>query len=144
MEMCALHLGSRIAAIPMDRVREVFIRPQLSALPLSPSCLAGLVGFRGDVIPVIHLDQCLGGKADAGSGARNRVVILQTARGLLGLLVDQVGQVDGAPPAPVPDDSLTAPVQTGSRRIDFIHLDSLVQKLKKELIPRLSPTQTTS
>jgi HAMP domain-containing protein len=119
MEMCALHLGSRIAAIPMDRVREVFIRPQLSALPLSPSCLAGLVGFRGDVIPVIHLDQCLGGKADAGSGARNRVVILQTARGLLGLLVDP-GRAGGrCPPGP---GSRRFPDRAGANRLTSYRL----------------------
>ncbi len=153
MEMCVLHLGSRLSAIPKECVREVFIRPHLSSLPLSPSCLAGLVKFRGDVIPVVHLDQCLNGEIGdkehkeekSGTGARNRVVILQTALGLLGLLVDQVGQLEGDAPAPPSDNTLTGTIEAASgKNLSFIHLDALVQDLKKKLIPPQISTGITS
>lgn len=124
----------------MACVREVFIRPRLSTLPLSPSRLAGLVRFRGDVIPVIHLDQCLDAEMESGEGTRNRVVILQTARGLLGLLVDQVGQMEGDPPLPSEPDGVTGTIEVASRAVSFIHLDALVDNLKETLLPRLTST----
>lgn len=141
MEICALHLDSDLAAVPMAQVREVLMRPRLSRLPLAPGDLAGLVNFRGDILPVLHPDACFDRQPGSSSVTRNRVVIVQSSRGLLGLLVDQVDRMNIDAPGPPPASDWKQDVATATRTVRLIHLEAWITPLAESLSPQFKPME---
>ena len=73
-------------------VQEI-IRPlKLVKLPNSPDYVLGICELRENIIPVIDLKQVLNlGKVKESKAAR--IIVIQEAGEMLGLLVDEVGEV---------------------------------------------------
>jgi len=94
MDVCVLNIDQHDIGIPMDAVREVLIRPNISPLPLAPEYIVGVTGFRGLSLPVLELMPILELQAQPTSvtrknaGARDRVVVSQSEHGLIGIQVD--------------------------------------------------------
>jgi len=63
-------------------------RPQ--AVPLAPEFVGGLVHYRGDVLTTVSLRQLLGMPTQEG---KQDILVLESANGCFGLLVDSVGEV---------------------------------------------------
>src|SRR5580693_10375802 len=61
MLLLTLTAGANRYAIDVTRVVELVPRVELRAIPHAPVFLAGLLGYRGTVIPVIDLGLLLGG-----------------------------------------------------------------------------------
>jgi purine-binding chemotaxis protein CheW len=70
-------------------IREIIRVPEMTTVPRAPQWLRGICSLRGMVIPVIDI----GGRLGLGIRPvtpKSRVVVLSTAQGLGGLLVDGV------------------------------------------------------
>ncbi|MCW3796332.1 chemotaxis protein CheW [Sphingomonas sp. BN140010] len=102
-------VGTERLAIAADRVTEVLRQPRLVRPPLAPSALAGVVGLRGRVIPVVALSQLLAQDGTARS-SEQRVIVVEHD-GPVGLLVDRVS-------AMVPQGRIGSPEQPG-RMVDL-------------------------
>jgi purine-binding chemotaxis protein CheW len=90
IELCSVRIGGALFGIPIRHIVEIVgsIRPK--PVPLAPKFVGGLVHYRGDVLTTVSLRQIFGmGQADVPQN----IVVLESARGSFGLLVDSFGEV---------------------------------------------------
>lgn len=79
----------------VKRVVEVVPRVALRALPRAPGHLAGLLRYRGGVVPVVDLGRLMGGEA-CGERLDTRIILLEAGRaggGMVGLVAERVDDV---------------------------------------------------
>ena len=105
-----LVLTFRVAGVPfaiaVGRVVEVVPRVPLRAVPHAPAHLAGLLRYRGGVVPVVDLGLLMGGPA-CGDRLDTRIVLADAGReGGLGRVAHQGAHV-GAPSNELVDDRAT-------------------------------------
>jgi twitching motility protein PilI len=86
-------LGFRVAeqwmVAPREDVREVAVPPRLTRVPNARPWLLGIANVRGGLLPVIDLQQLLGGAVTAETRT-SRVLVFNSERMPLGYLVDEV------------------------------------------------------
>jgi purine-binding chemotaxis protein CheW len=128
-------LGQGVFAIDIRMVREIIQYGAMTAVPLMPSFIRGVINLRGAVVPVIDL-QVRFGRAAAVVGTKTCVIIFDIEREgqkvELGLMVDAVSEVIEIAPA-----EIEPPPQFGaSIRRDFIRG---MGKVKGEFIVILEP-----
>ena len=94
-----LVLTFRVAEVPyavaVRRVVEVVPRVGLRALPHAPGHLAGLLRYRGGVVPVVDLGLLMGGAA-CRDRLDTRIILVDAGRrggGLVGLVAERVDDV---------------------------------------------------
>ena len=72
--------------LPADTVSEVIQNPKIFPVPKTPRWLEGLLNLRGNLVPVLAIDELLGGSDD---DARDKVlVVIDKGELAVGLLVD--------------------------------------------------------
>ena len=112
-------LGSELFAVGTLRVREIIEYGNITAVPMVPAFMRGVINLRGAVVPVIDLNARFG-RARTEVSRRTCIVILEVSAGdetiVLGIIVDAVSavrQIDSADIEPSP--------RFGTRiRADFI------------------------
>ena len=77
--------GGRRFALPVERVREVLDRGDVTPVPLLPASLAGVVSVRGEVLPAIDLCTALSLTPEAST---QRLVLVHSDAGTIALRVD--------------------------------------------------------
>lgn len=90
LEMCSVRVGQTLFGIPITHILEIVGNARLQAVPLAPEFVGGLVHYRGDVLTAVSLRQLLGLPTLEG---RHDILVLESAGGCFGLLVDSVGEV---------------------------------------------------
>jgi purine-binding chemotaxis protein CheW len=131
VEMCTVRLGSSIFGVPITHILEIVGAARPQPVPLAPIFVGGLVHYRGDVLTTVSLRQLLG--LPPGEG-RQDLLVLESADGIFGLLVDAVGEVLTASPA---DHEPNPSILDERRRALFAG----AYKLKDSLLVMLDPEQ---
>ena len=90
VEMCSVRLGQTLFGVPITHILEIVGSPRPQPVPLAPAFVGGLVHYRGDVLTTVSLRQLLGMPPKDGS---QDILVLESAGGIFGLLVDSVGEV---------------------------------------------------
>lgn len=134
-QLLRLAVGARMYAVPIERVREILKVTQLTALPLMPEFVRGVMNLRGAVVPVIDLGARLGG--DVTALARRTCVVIVEQRSpdgtaqTMGVLVDAVHEVVDA------TDTDLEPVPHLGTEIaaDFL---AAMARLRGEIVPVLA------
>lgn len=89
-------LGDSLFATDIRCVREIIQHGPMTAMPLMPHFVRGVINLRGAVVPVIDL-QARFGQAAARLGRKSCIVLVEVVRAgerqTLGLLVDAVSAV---------------------------------------------------
>jgi purine-binding chemotaxis protein CheW len=90
VEVCSVRVGTTLFGIPIQHILEIIGSAQPQPIPLAPGFVGGLVHYRGDVLTTVRLRYLLDlppldGKQD--------ILVLESAGGIFGLLVDSVGEV---------------------------------------------------
>jgi purine-binding chemotaxis protein CheW len=91
-------LGEGTYAVSIEVVREILQAGAMTALPLAPAFMRGVMNLRGAVVPVVDLRARLGLRG-AAIGRRSCVVVVEvpevedSAPQTLGMLVDAVHEV---------------------------------------------------
>ncbi|MEQ1565093.1 MAG: chemotaxis protein CheW [Myxococcota bacterium] len=80
-----------LLALPVDRVEEVLRQHSLTPVPLSASCVAGLMNLRGQIVLAVDLRDRLG--LDPLPDPSRMHVVIRGDSGLHSLLVDSIGDV---------------------------------------------------
>jgi purine-binding chemotaxis protein CheW len=90
VEICCVRLERTPNSVPITHILEIVgsVRPQ--PVPLAPGFVGGLVHYRGDVLTTVSLRQLLGLPPRQGP---QDLLVLESAGGCFGLLVDSVGEV---------------------------------------------------
>jgi purine-binding chemotaxis protein CheW len=90
VEMCSVRVGQTLFGVPITHILEIVGGTRPQAVPLAPDFVGGLVHYRGDVLTTVSLRQLLGLPAQEG---KQDILVLESAGGCFGLLVDSVGEV---------------------------------------------------
>lgn len=98
-------------ALPVQDVREVETRGELTPVPGAPAVVAGIRNLRGAVLPVVELAGALGLGAAEGP-----VLVVAEADGLVAALA--VGEVIGVEPLPAPLEAVDEPGLRGRALVD--------------------------
>lgn len=78
--------------IPVSCVREIFPLPEINPVPEAPGDIIGLLNWRGQVLPIMHLDRRLG-HAMQPCRLSDRVVVIEWQGIQVGVIVDRVDDV---------------------------------------------------
>lgn len=87
-------------------MQEVIRHQEMTAVPLAPAVVRGLINLRGSIVSCIDL-RARFGMEPAPDGALPSNVVTQTAGGLVSLQVDRIGDV-----VEVTDQTLEMPPET--------------------------------
>jgi purine-binding chemotaxis protein CheW len=90
VEMCSVRLGSTLFGVPIEHILEIVGGARPQPVPLAPSYVGGLVHYRGDVLTTVSLRHLLDMPPRDGP---QDILVLESAGGCFGLLVDSVGEV---------------------------------------------------
>ena len=121
-EYVTVTVADQMFGLPIDRVHDVFIASSLTAVPLAPREIVGLLNLRGRVVTAVCLRRRLG-LPDREDGAREMAVGIDHQGESYGLMVDAVGEVlklapDTYEPVPVHMDGRWAALAQGVHRLD--------------------------
>lgn len=108
-EFFIFRVGELSLGVRSELVREVTRMGPMTPLPRSPSFLLGVVGHRGEVVPLIDLLRFLG-QGESKVVARSRIFISEQGDFVVGFLADQVVGLRRIFVA----DKLPAPAGTGA------------------------------
>jgi purine-binding chemotaxis protein CheW len=90
VEVCSVRLGKTLFGVPITHILEIVGTSQPQPVPLAPGYVGGLVHYRGDVLTTVSLRHLLGLPPREGT---QDILVLESAGGIFGLLVDSVGEV---------------------------------------------------
>lgn len=102
MQVVVFSLGQSTYAVEALAVQEIVRRPQYTPLPEVPRHILGMMDFRGQSIPLIHLGNML--TVDAAEDGQ-RAIVVEGDGFITGFMVDDVNDVLNLPPEsiePVP------------------------------------------
>ena len=99
-------LGHGLYGIEVERVREVLRQQDITAVPLAPATVAGLINLRGQVVTTIDLRERLQLEL-ATEDVQPMLVVVLVAGESIALLVDRIGGV-----VDVSDDQFEPPPDT--------------------------------
>ncbi|MDD2898211.1 MAG: chemotaxis protein CheW [Desulfuromonadaceae bacterium] len=74
-------------ALDLDHVAEVGDLPEVSPIPLAPSCYIGALSFHGNIVAVINLAELLGISTAVPAG---KIIVLHQEHVSLAFIVDSV------------------------------------------------------
>jgi len=94
LEVLTFALGDEEYGVDIQRLREIVrVRP-ITEVPRAPAFVLGVIGVRGEVLPVLDLRRRLKLRPPAEPPGREaRVLIVKRGAEAFGLLVDEVRQV---------------------------------------------------
>jgi purine-binding chemotaxis protein CheW len=104
-EYITFRIGSQYYCIDIMSVREIRGWTPATALPRAPGFVRGVINLRGVVLPIIDLADRLGFPATEPT-PRHVIIVVQTGRQVVGLLVDAVSDIINMPAdkvQPTPD-----------------------------------------
>ena len=97
-QLVVFSVGSEGYGLPITQVQEIIRYTRPRTVPAAAPMVSGVINLRSKVIPVCDLRQALGLVPDHAAPAesaadRRKIVILETALGAVGLVVDDVDKV---------------------------------------------------
>jgi purine-binding chemotaxis protein CheW len=125
--------GERWYAVPAPLAAEVVTFPALTRVPGAPAHLLGVFNHRGEVVPVVDLEQLVSGAPQPSA----RAVLVRLPRGVLGITataVDDVAEVTGTfePQGAVGVQAhLLGPAQSAGRGVLVIEPEGLFDFLSQ-------------
>ena len=96
VQLCAFAAGGEEYLIDLRRVREIVPPVPITSVPGAPEFVEGVIHLRGAVIPVVDVRRRLG-VAPRLHGRQARFLLVEVARQLLALVVDEVVEVVRVP-----------------------------------------------
>jgi purine-binding chemotaxis protein CheW len=132
-------LGTEDYGIDTTKVREIIRMREITPLPRQPPYVEGVMNVRGGIIPVVNLKKRFG--LQENGSKHPHIVIVESAKGLVGMLVDSVTKVIRVPaqqiiPAPQITKGIDGEYVHGICRLDeklVIYLD--LEKLLEQAVP---------
>ncbi len=93
IEMATFYLGDALCGMDILKVQEINKLLEMTKVPQAPDYVKGILNLRGQIVTVIDLGKKLGlSMTDMGTHTRN--IIVNSNNEYIGLLVDQIGDVE--------------------------------------------------
>jgi purine-binding chemotaxis protein CheW len=113
-QLVVFTLGSEEYALPIRQVHEIIRYTEPRSVAAESGWIRGVISLRGKIVPVYDLAARLGLQAD-GRAAGGKIVIVETATDMAGVVVDDVEEV-----LTVDESQLDAVPAAGSPSIEAI------------------------
>jgi purine-binding chemotaxis protein CheW len=97
MQLVTFRLGEEQFGVPIGAVQEIVRLPEVTPVPEAPWFVEGVINLRGRIIPVIDLGRRLR-LPDRPRTRKARILIVETDRRQVGLIVDAASEVLRLPP----------------------------------------------
>jgi len=91
-QYCSFFVGELYFGVNVCDVQEVIRYQPMTAVPLAPAEVAGLINLRGQIVTAIDLRRRLN-LPERAAGKLPMNVVVRTADGAVSLLVDEIGEV---------------------------------------------------
>lgn len=95
-QFCTFYLDKHFFGVEVKKVQEVFRYHEMTAVPLAPPVVSGLINLRGQIITAIDLRRRLE-MPDHPDGKLPMNVVVRAKEGVVSLLVDEIADVLEAP-----------------------------------------------
>ncbi|MFS0575119.1 CheW domain-containing protein [Sporosarcina sp. 179-K 3D1 HS] len=107
LKVVIVQCGNEEYALPVDAVVSIERLEQVNPIPHLPDYMLGLMRIRGELVPILDFEQILYGRS-AKEEPDARVVVVQTAKLFIGLLVLDAKEIIDIPENTLTDSSLMA------------------------------------
>ncbi len=97
MQCVTFRLGQEQFGVPIEAVQEIVRLPEVTPVPEAPWFVEGVINLRGRIIPVLDLGKRLR-LPDRQRTRKTRILIVETDRRQVGLIVDAASEVLRLPP----------------------------------------------
>ncbi len=84
-------LGNEEYGLPIELVKEIIRRPEITSMPSTSDGVVGMINLRGEIIPMVSLRAQLGLPGDLNEGGK--VMIVEDCGTTVGLIVNEVHEV---------------------------------------------------
>lgn len=91
-QFCTFFVEGLYLGVEVSKVQEVIRFQEMTAVPLAPAVIAGLINLRGQIVTAVDLRMRLGLEPRKAEQLPMNVVI-RTEDGAVSLLVDEIGDV---------------------------------------------------
>lgn len=88
-QLVVFRLGEESYAVGIEAVSTIIRMPEITYVPHAAPHVQGVINLRGIILPVLDLRTCLGLAAEETTKT-TRVIVVENAGGLVGMIVDAV------------------------------------------------------
>lgn len=92
LHIVGFRVGSETFGVPITCVHEIVRVPEITNVPDSPEFVEGVINLRGKIVSVVDLRKRFGEQPTAPN-KKNRVIVVDSDRKLVGLIVDSASEV---------------------------------------------------
>jgi purine-binding chemotaxis protein CheW len=103
LHIVGFKVGRETYGVPITSLHEIVRVPEITAVPDAPDYLEGVINLRGKIVSVMDLRKRFGEK-QATVKKNNRILVVEHAGRLAGLIVDSASEV-----LKIPADAVEAP-----------------------------------
>ncbi len=103
LHIVGFQVGRETYGVPITSLHEIVRVPDITAVPDAPDYLEGVINLRGKIVSVMDLRKRFGEK-QATVKKNNRILVVEHAGRLAGLIVDSASEV-----LKIPADAVEAP-----------------------------------
>jgi len=92
VQVIAFKLNDELVGVPIEQIIEITNNRDLTPVPKAPSFVIGVMNLRGKIVPVINLKEHLRIPYEIPEDIyqKNKIVILETPKGEVGVIVDEI------------------------------------------------------
>ena len=103
LHIVGFKVGRETYGVPIKSLHEIVRVPEITAVPDAPDYLEGVINLRGKIVSVMDLRKRFGEK-QTKLNRQNRILVVEHAGRLAGLIVDSASEV-----LKIPADAVEAP-----------------------------------
>jgi purine-binding chemotaxis protein CheW len=92
LHIVGFKVGRETYGVPIKSLHEIVRVPEITAVPDAPDYLEGVINLRGKIVSVMDLRKRFGEK-QIGQKRQNRILVVEHAGRLAGLIVDSASEV---------------------------------------------------
>jgi purine-binding chemotaxis protein CheW len=92
LHIVGFQVGRETYGVPITSLHEIVRVPEITAVPDAPEYLEGVINLRGKIVSVMDLRKRFGDK-QAAVKKQNRILVVEHAGRLAGLIVDSASEV---------------------------------------------------
>jgi purine-binding chemotaxis protein CheW len=100
LHIVGFQVGRETYGVPITSLHEIVRVPEITAVPDAPDYMEGVINLRGKIVSVIDLRKRFG-EAKRALNRRNRILVVEHAGRLCGLIVDSASEVLKIPAAEI-------------------------------------------
>ena len=100
LHLVGFRVGRETFGVPIHLVHEIVRVPEITAVPDAPDYIEGVINLRGKIVSIIDLRKRFG-ESEITRDRKNRVMVIESDKKLVGLIVDSASEVLKLPPADV-------------------------------------------